>query len=291
VPFGHDHRRDFESFGRPSYPVRSRSCTTTRGITARSRSRRSHPAVEWIRGRAEWRDGAVRIPFRSPRETRLWADNIWLVGTVSAMPACPRVFISHRQVDYDQALRIAWLADQHRFDFWLDVIDLDPTLDRRSRHSWLGLADHSRGKSSTGSRGHHGNGASQLHARTGVADRSGALAMDSLRDGRVKQPTLTTDRAASWWNWTTVTTRDLLPEYVHLGPVLDREIEIENWMDRRSRRIFASCPGARSSWNRGPTVRLPTGVTNKVGARRAHAKVVHQVPITHSKLRTMASAR
>jgi hypothetical protein len=46
--------------------------------------------------------------------------------------ACPRVFVSHRQVDYPHALRIARLAADEGFQFWLDV--LDPTL------TWLNTA-------------------------------------------------------------------------------------------------------------------------------------------------------
>jgi hypothetical protein len=40
--------------------------------------------------------------------------------------ACPRLFISHRQVDYPLALRIARVATDAGIEFWLDV--LDPTL-------------------------------------------------------------------------------------------------------------------------------------------------------------------
>jgi len=36
---------------------------------------------------------------------------------------CPRLFISHRMVDYGYAERIAWLASEHGWDYWLDVHD------------------------------------------------------------------------------------------------------------------------------------------------------------------------
>lgn len=35
----------------------------------------------------------------------------------------PRVFISHRQADTDYAKRIAQLAEQKNFEYWLDVFD------------------------------------------------------------------------------------------------------------------------------------------------------------------------
>jgi hypothetical protein len=36
---------------------------------------------------------------------------------------CPRIFISHRQTDYSAALRIAKIASEEGFQFWLDVLD------------------------------------------------------------------------------------------------------------------------------------------------------------------------
>jgi hypothetical protein len=36
---------------------------------------------------------------------------------------CPRIFISHRQADYPEALRIAKIANEEGFQFWLDVLD------------------------------------------------------------------------------------------------------------------------------------------------------------------------
>jgi hypothetical protein len=36
---------------------------------------------------------------------------------------CPRVFVSHRQCDKDEALRVAWLANAEKFDYWLDILD------------------------------------------------------------------------------------------------------------------------------------------------------------------------
>ena len=44
-----------------------------------------------------------------------------------ALPgAITRVFISHKKENRDEALRVAWLANQARHHFWLDI--LDPTL-------------------------------------------------------------------------------------------------------------------------------------------------------------------
>lgn len=44
---------------------------------------------------------------------------------------CPRLFISHRQIDKKYALRIAELAAKHKFAYWVDVID--PDLEKLSK--------------------------------------------------------------------------------------------------------------------------------------------------------------
>ncbi|SFN11057.1 toll/interleukin-1 receptor domain-containing protein [Nitrosomonas communis] len=63
-------------------------------------------------------DGLVAL-----RRTANWgSQNSDIVSAV----VCPRVFISHRQVDYPLALRIARLAINEGIEIWLDVTD--PTL-------------------------------------------------------------------------------------------------------------------------------------------------------------------
>ena len=50
------------------------------------------------------------------------------IGTMPVKSYCPyhRLFVSHRQIDKDYGLRMANLANNSGFEFWLDV--LDPTL-------------------------------------------------------------------------------------------------------------------------------------------------------------------
>ena len=49
--------------------------------------------------------------------------------------SCPRLFISHRQIDKDYALRIARLAKTNKFACWVDVLDSDLQVLQRSRVS------------------------------------------------------------------------------------------------------------------------------------------------------------
>lgn len=63
-------------------------------------------------------DGLVAL-----RRTANWGSQN---GGIASAVVCPRLFISHRQVDYPLALRIARLAIDEGIEIWLDVTD--PTL-------------------------------------------------------------------------------------------------------------------------------------------------------------------
>lgn len=47
------------------------------------------------------------------------------INSLTPRPRCPayRLFVSHRQIDKDLGLRIAELANNNGFEFWLDVLD------------------------------------------------------------------------------------------------------------------------------------------------------------------------
>src|SRR5690348_6510438 len=92
-----------------------------------------YPDEDWIRGVAQWRRGAVAFPPPNAIEAKLWADDIRNAPPARTPTPCYRVFVSHRQADYDCALRTAWIASQSLFDYWLDVMDLDPALDPQVR--------------------------------------------------------------------------------------------------------------------------------------------------------------
>ncbi len=89
--------------------------------------------ADWFRRFPQWAYGWSQ-----------WAemgDNQWAPGTTwlglpslhardrdpAWTPACPRLFVSHRKdaPDADYALRIAWLAAEEDFEFWLDVLNPD----------------------------------------------------------------------------------------------------------------------------------------------------------------------
>src|SRR5688500_12725338 len=86
----------------------------------------THPWPIW--GREEWRAGAQQFPFRTPTQAYRWLDELRQLRPPAPHTVCPRVFVSHKQLDAGWARRIARLANRQGFDFWLDVLDLDPSV-------------------------------------------------------------------------------------------------------------------------------------------------------------------
>src|SRR5689334_19289998 len=85
------------------------------------------PDSGWVSGYTKWVAGAANFPFATPASALQWLDDIRNAPKKTGPEnACPRVFVSHRQIDKDNALRCAWLSGESKFDYWLDVIDLDP---------------------------------------------------------------------------------------------------------------------------------------------------------------------
>ena len=128
----------------------------------------------------------------------------------------PRVFVSHRRADADYALRIAWLANQEGFDFWLDV--LDPTLG--------GIAP-----------GPDASLAIAVAIEMALINSSHVVAVMTQNTfgsrwvpyeyGRAKdEPPITSQAAA----WVVPSYRGMqLPEYLHLGPIHYSEAELRAW--------------------------------------------------------------
>jgi len=80
----------------------------------------------WIVGADAWRERMRQFSFPSPAAVYEFLNAIRSASRARPTPQCPRVFVSHRQVDEKVARRLAWLAWNEGFDYWLDVIDLDP---------------------------------------------------------------------------------------------------------------------------------------------------------------------
>jgi len=158
---------------------------------------------------------------------------------------CPRLFISHQRHDRQKALRVAWLAHQAGFHFWLDV--LDPVL--------AGLA------------GTPAKAAIALVVEFALLNCSHILAVMTPNTekskwvpyeyGRAKDPTPVSIQAAAW----------IAPgltdfgEYLYLGPMHKTEMDITRWLLKERKDWLSHTPGCHLPLNRpwygSPTLPLP----------------------------------
>ena len=75
---------------------------------------------EGVRGYTVWRERQ----FRTQLDLRTMETDIKRARErTTAAPSQPCVFVSHRRSDEAQARRVAFLACQEGFDYWLDVVD------------------------------------------------------------------------------------------------------------------------------------------------------------------------
>lgn len=236
------------------------------------------PHRDWIAGVEAWAEGAAQFPFGGIDDLGTFGPNAdefpgpppaaarWLRMIRNAprkMPqVCPRVFVSHRQSDDRWGRRIAWIACDEGFDYWLDVIDLDPQrnptvlalqsrLGRPLTALELAILTAALIEMALLNCGY------VLAAMTGNTAGSQWVPYEY---GRVKDTGPVGLEAACWWDTTTLP-RGSLPEYLYLGGVLLNERGIRNWFQRHLRN-HPRCPGPRrAAWPAGtpePPV-LPTG--------------------------------
>lgn len=182
---------------------------------------------DWSRGSEAWRgqSNVERIPLdlfeaRSRQHTRLTS---------------PCVFVSHRKVDVDSALRIAYLACQEGFDYWLDV--LDPALGGLPGAPWTPTPE----MSSAAIAGIIEMGLlNSTHVVAVMTPNTKGSQWVPYEYGRVKEPTPVSPQAACWVSNTLSPSE--LPEYLYLGTMLKSESDVQSWF-RSERRGYAWSPG------------------------------------------------
>ncbi len=159
---------------------------------------------------------------------------------------CPRVFISHRQADTDEALRVAELVQQCGYDYWLDILNPEllniPSMALPKQAEAIAMAS---------------------VIEMGLLNCSHVIALITKHTegtlwipyeyGRVKEPPPVTLQAACWIH------RDYagnLPEYLYLGPVHYSEAEIQAWLTAPPG-TPAKQPCAPTDWTQAATKPLP----------------------------------
>lgn len=201
------------------------------------------PEAEWLAGAREWAEGAERFPGISPEAAERWLDSI---RQADRKPfKCPRVFVSHRQIDKDYALRIAWLAWEEGFDYWLDIIDLAPALDKQ-----IEAIEKRQGYTITEFQKSVLTAAiiemallNCTHVLAAITRETKGSMWIPYEYGRVKEKLPICVRASCWWDSTSLS--NVAPsEYLHLGRIHGKEDDIRVWM-RTEKAKYPQCPVGR----------------------------------------------
>jgi hypothetical protein len=210
---------------------------------------------DWVLGREIWRDWLLGSDWRDGGNQAL--DD--LIGALrEAFPSpsrvCPRVFVSHRQHDAAEALRIAWLAHGVGFEFWLDI--LNPQL---------------RALAAPGSAPPPGYATlvasiievallNCTHVIAALSDKTRGTLWVPYEYGRVKERRVYSQRVAVWLH-PNIPRADI-PEYTVLGVSALNEAAISGWLQSELQRwcwqTGDCCNGAGSPWLGGKTAALPT---------------------------------
>jgi hypothetical protein len=237
----------------------------------------------WLAGASTWAEGAGTLRDPNPESARRWLEQIRQARKKKQAARCPRVFVSHRQSDDKQALRIAWLAQEEGWGYWLDLIDLNSSSTQQPNASqnwqgdalekqlhalqkWLGQPPTHLQKSIFTAAIIEMGLLNCTHVIAAMTHNTKGSQWVPYEYGRVKEVTPVTMTVASWWDSTTLKI-DQLPEYVHLAPVLEKETAIRGWLQSqmgqmKAKKQYPNCPGThRDDWPQhipkpGP---LPTG--------------------------------
>lgn len=144
---------------------------------------------------------------------------------VSGALTRPRIFVSHRRSDVAKAERIAWLADQEGFEFWLDALDV---LNRQLQALIVS------GNLSP----QHAALATAAIIEMALLNSTHVIATITINTqgsewvpyeyGRAKEAKPITVQAGCWVE--PARSLGALPEYLHLGQKTFSEVEIRQWL-------------------------------------------------------------
>jgi hypothetical protein len=169
---------------------------------------------ETVRGSLAWRTQRTpgALAYRILEERR----------EVSRPLPQPCVFVSHQKADAGPALRIAYLACQQGFDYWLDILDPDltklpgpsPPSPQQSAAAVAAIIEMALLNST--------------HVIAVITPNTKNSRWVPYEYGRVKNPAPITLQAACWVAPTVSPSG--LPEYLHLGVVTATEKDLRHWL-------------------------------------------------------------
>jgi hypothetical protein len=144
---------------------------------------------------------------------------------ITKRPPKPCLFVSHRQQDVAEAKRIAYIACQEGFDYWLDV--LDPTLSLPP--SIISTSGPSPRQTAAAVAAVVEMGLlNSTHVMAIITPNTKGSQWVPYEYGRVKDPMPITLQAACWIDVTWVPS--VIPEYLYLGVITRSEADVEAWL-------------------------------------------------------------
>jgi hypothetical protein len=176
-----------------------------------------------VAGLAEWELFLNQFPYQNPADAWDRLRRIHRAAPPKRTRKCPRVFISHRHGDEARALRIAWLAHCRGFEYWLDVIDIPPSLIVPPNISTINTAILIAAFIEMAL-------INSTHVIAVLTRKTSGSQWVPYEYGRIKDDPPGDLTAACWHDTTSLPAGDL-PEYVHLAPVLTDEPGIQKWID------------------------------------------------------------
>ena len=224
----------------------------------------------WLSGAYAWSEGVGVIRSlgseidptgESLERASQWLERIRQSPRNNAL--CPRIFVSHRQPDDKEALRIAWLAKQEGWGYWLDLVDLNASSQLAALQNWLGAPPNALQKSIFTAALIEMGLLNCTHVIAVMTGNTKGSQWVPYEYGRVKEATPLAMNAASWWDSTTLKFNQL-PEYLFLAPILENELQIRGWLKGqlfalKSSNRYLRCPGTAGSWHlKTPPDELPT---------------------------------
>ena len=178
------------------------------------------------------------------------------VASVRSAPARgaltrPKIFVSHRQIDINKAMRIAWLADQEGFDFWLDA--LDPSLGQLQTQIGSGAVSPQQAALATAAIIEMAL-LNSTHVIAIMTSNTKGSQWVPYEYGRAKDVGPITVQAGCWVDHTLG--KGYLPEYLHLGKKTFSEVDIRTWLGSEfinwQQKYGSSATAPSGNW-RGPT--------------------------------------
>ena len=204
---------------------------------------------DWAVGYRQWREQPPLDDWRGPSIFDWFREGIEPPPRPQPTLDCPRLFVSHRKCDEDRALRIAWLAVQEGWDYWIDVLDPDLAALQRQQNV----------QSLTPEQETLATAAivefallNCSHLIAVMTEQTRGSMWVPYEYGRVKEPAPLTVQVSCWRHPDLKT--DDCPEYLVLGKTLLNEEQIRGWLRweldrwRKDKRPVRCANGANAQW-------------------------------------------